>query len=688
MIFPRTQFMSLSVLCLVLAIAQAVDAKIGSDKDWPRQIEVPKGTIVIYQPQLEMFNGVELKSRAAIAVTPKGEEKPSYGAVWIEARLFTDRDRRLASMTEIKVPRARFAGSTPEQEKKLTAFLEEEIPKWELTLSLDRLLQGMESASGEIRTEEQLIVDPPKIVVSEVPAVLISIIGDIKLKPVEGMKLMRVVNSPYQVFYDQETKKYYLNGGSVWFTAHELKGEWMVEEVGPAELDRLYASRSTPSNRDLSEQPPRIIVSSEPTELIVFDGPPKFKSLVGTDLLYVFNTESNVFLESKTRQIYVLLEGRWFRSASLEGPWEAVTAAKPLPACFSMIAAGSAKGNILVHVAGTEAAKDAVMDSQIPQTAVILKKEAILQVTYDGDPVFKPISGPNMKYAVNSPDAVIELDNHYYACQYAIWYESETPNGPWSICETLPAPIQTIPSSCPLYYVKFARIYDSTPDSVYVGYTPGYLGSYVANGAIIYGTGHTYQDWYNLQYIARPLTWGLRALYDPARGDWRLFADYVSPGGSYRIIPGSVDGGGNRIRRWSMSGWWGAGGYRDYEDMSGRKTTSTMQRRNAPKRKLNIYNMYEAANRLVSVQRPESGSRTYAAKVAKATSDTNNDLYTDRTGTVYRRTKLGWEKREVVDWIKARTADSASLSKMEEEHLTRERGMAREQKYETTNRSE
>lgn len=669
----------------MLLVIQAVQAKIASEKDWPRQIEVPKGTIVIYQPQLEMFNGIDLKARAAIAVTPKGAKEPSYGAVWLEARLLTDRDTRVASIVEIKVPRARFAGSTPAQEQKLSAFLTEEIPKWELRLSLDRLLQGMQAANRELMAEERLISTPAKIYFSEVPAVLISLIGSANLKPIEGLKLQRLVNSPFQIFFDPAVKKYYLNGGNCWFTAQDLRGEWSVEKAGPVELDQLYATPKAPAApvaREVNEQPPRIVVSSEPAELIVFNGSPQFASLVGAELLYASNTDGDVFLESKTQQTYVLLAGRWFCSASIQGPWKAVLA-EALPPCFSRIAADSVKGRVLVHVAGTEMAKDAVLDSQIPQTAVIRRNEAILHVTYDGDPVFKPIDVLGMNYAVNSSFPVIETNKHYYACQYAVWYESEKPGGPWRICVSVPDSINMIPPTCPIFNVKFARVYGSTPDLAYVGYTPGYLGSYVSGGAIVYGTGQTYQDWYRSEYISRPLTWGLRARYDPAREGWGLFADYVSPGGNYRIIPGSVDGGGNRIRRWSMAGWWGAGGYRDYEDMSGEIQKANGLTGGGPATpRLNVYNLYQLASRVVSVQKPGEGAQTYAAKAAAATSGSTNNLYIDRNGNVYRQTAKGWEKREVADWVEARMADAADLTKMDEERRARERGQELEQKYE------
>ena len=104
----------------------------------------------------------------------------------------------------------------------------------------------------------------------------------------------------------------------------------------------------------------------------------------------------------------------------------------------------------------------------------------------------------------------------------------------------------------------------------------------------------------------------------------------------------------------------------------------------AAKPRLNVYNLYQVANRVVSVQKPGEGSKTYAAKVAAATSDTKNDLYIDRTGTVYRQTAMGWEKREVADWIAAQKGDSASLAKMDEERRARQRGQEREQQFESS----
>jgi hypothetical protein len=107
--------------------------------DWPRQIDAPATKVIMYQPQPESFKGNDLKGRAAVSVTGKGKTEPVFGAIWFTARVETGRDTRMVSVLELKVDHVRFPESTPEQERQLAALLESEMPKWELTMSLDRL---------------------------------------------------------------------------------------------------------------------------------------------------------------------------------------------------------------------------------------------------------------------------------------------------------------------------------------------------------------------------------------------------------------------------------------------------------------------------------------------------------------------------------------------------------------------
>ena len=62
--------------------------------------------------------------------------------------------------------------------------------------------------------------------------------------------------------------------------------------------------------------------------------------------------------------------------------------------------------------------------------------------------------------------------------------------GPWTVATSVPAVIYSIPPSSPMHYVTYVQVYGATPDDVYTGYTPGYLGTVVCpEHVIVYGTG-------------------------------------------------------------------------------------------------------------------------------------------------------------------------------------------------------
>jgi len=113
-------------------------------------------------------------------------------------------------------------------------------------------------------------------------------------------------------------------------------------------------------------------------------------------------------------------------------------------------------------------------------------------------------------------------------------------------------------------------VYDSTDDTAYVGYTPGYTGSYVDNGTVVYGTGYDYPAYSTANaYIppAAPATYGYAATYDPYASSWGYQPSYYNP---YSWLGPSLVGFGVGMLtgyaiwgsdRWYGGGWWGGGGY-------------------------------------------------------------------------------------------------------------------------------
>ena len=527
-------------------------------EDWPREVLSSEGTITMYQPQIESYSGNSLKARAAVSITLAGKEEPVFGAIWITCRVLTDRPTRSVRLEEMEVRRIRFPAGTDADTAAIAEALEEVIPRSDLSFSLDLLLESIETAQKEKENARELEVNPPKIIVMNHPAVLVQIDGDPIYSTVAGTSLKRVVNTPYFLIQDLSTDAFYLRGGDRWFRAKKIKGPWRPIAFPTTSVlnlssqmndhDESTEDSAVQDNFLKSDKVPEIIVSTEPTELIATDGPMNYIPIERTGLLYVGNTPSRLFVEIKTQMRFILISGRWYTARSATGPWVFIASDK-LPADFQNIPPGSVCDDVLASVAGTIPAKEAVYDAQIPQMAEVDRTETNTQVQYDGDPQFDPIENTGMEYAVNTSTAVIRVNGRYYDCDRGIWFESYSPVGPWQVCIHVPEIIYTIPSRCPVYHVRYVRVYNFTPDVVYVGYTAGYMGCYVYNRTVVYGTGYNYYRWYKNRYYARPWTWGFNIHYNPWMG-WSFGPTW---GQSHRWLA--------QHEKEKHDGWWGSAEY-------------------------------------------------------------------------------------------------------------------------------
>ena len=636
--------------------------------DWPRYIDTDNARIVIYQPQIESYENNMLEALAAVSVTTPELEDPVFGAFWFTSRMETDRDERLVTLVDLTVTAVKFPEASQEDLDAFTRIVETEVPKWDLTISLDRLIAGLDLVAKEKEASAKLNNDPPKIIYMDEPAVLVIIDGDPILKEIENTKLKYIVNTPFFIVYDASKKTYYLKGEDWWYSSREVTGDWKLDDNPPKEAveiakqseeqmaaqmkEQMEAEGVEAEEEEVEEQetpstPPKIVVSTVPAELIVSDGVPSYQPINETGLLYMSNTDSDVLMDINTQTYFVLLAGRWYRSSSLEkGPWIFIPHDE-VPEDFANIPAESDMGNVRVSVAGTQEAKEAVLENEIPQTAVVNRSEAKVEVTYDGDPKFEQVGETEMKYAVNTDKSVLLINSRYYCCDEAVWFIADGPAGPWAVCDEIPNEVQTIPPDNPVYQVKYVYIYDSTPEVVYVGYTPGYTCSYVYHGCVVYGTGYYYRPWYGYHYYPRPVTYGFGVHWNPWTG-WGFSFGY------------SVGWFNVRIGWGGYRGWWGPGGYR-YSYRHGyrhgyRRGYSHGARRGyaAGYRHGQNQNMYK--NRKSGVAQTQDRKRSASQRQASAGGRTQtgqarqNNVYADRNGNVHRKTDQGWESRSKDGW--------------------------------------
>ena len=234
---------ALAVLVAGVALAQAPAAATPSNA-WPRTIGVQGGTVEIFQPQIESFQGDQLAARAAVAWTPEGRP-PAFGVVWVEARVSIDKVAGDVGLQDVRVQRVRFGNLGKEQEQQGRSLLEREIPTWDLHLSLLELQASIAVNEQEIQSSEALDFTPPRMVFSTDPAVLLVFDGAPIERPVPSTELRRVVNTPMLVLFDPATQRYYLSGGKFWYSAPAATGPW-APVAAPSPAVAAFFDRNPP----------------------------------------------------------------------------------------------------------------------------------------------------------------------------------------------------------------------------------------------------------------------------------------------------------------------------------------------------------------------------------------------------------------------------------------------------------
>ena len=661
---------------------------------WPKDIFAKNGTrITIYQPQPETLKGNIIEGRAAFSVEEVPNSELIFGVLWYSATMMTNRDDRTLALESIKITDVKLPGLDDQGKiSKLKELLEIEIPQWGLESTIDEVKATIQL--DQIPASEGLNNAPPQIFYSEEPTLLLLFDGEPKIEQDKDLKMDRVINTPYLILRGTEDKKYYLYAGQGWYVSSQIEEGYALTTNLPKSIksvDQQIKSQQTDKPASTAKAPQKVISSTKPAEIIQSEGKADFANIQGTNLLYMSNSEDNIFRYIDDQKYYLLLSGRWYAAPKLEGPWDYIPAEK-LPAEFAKIPEDSPKGDVLASVPGTQASIDAIHDAQVPQTAKVDRTKATLEVSYDGEPKFEKIEGTSLELAMNTKSTVLKSGKEFYAVDNGIWFVASNAKGPWKVSDTRPKDVEDIPASSPAYNVKYVYIYESTPEVVYVGYTPGYMGSYVYGPTVVYGTGYYYNPWYGPYYYPRPVTFGFSMHYNPWTG-WSMGFHM-----SYGFFSfGFYEGGG----------YWGPGAYRPpyYGGGYGNRTFINNGDINID-RSNNIYNNRDH----VSTRDVQRGDRSRTGSASQrpsvSTNDRNRtpsarpstgqqpanrgamagagtrDVYSDRNGNVYNRDSNGnWSQRQGNEW--QRTQQSSQLNR---DYQNRQRSAAQNRSFQQSNR--
>ena len=214
---------------------------------WPREATEGGRTFTVYQPQIEKWDGVRLHARAAVSVESTASPLQHFGVVWFSARADVDKANRLVALADFRVDKVTFP-SEPDRAADYQKVLERRLPRELSRISLDRIQAALaitEAQRSGGATPQPVKNDPPRVIFSTTPALLVLVDGKPVLRQVEGlsMSLHRIVNSWALILVDQKGGKHYLRALGRWFEASTLDGPWTVAVRPPAALDAAMQTR-------------------------------------------------------------------------------------------------------------------------------------------------------------------------------------------------------------------------------------------------------------------------------------------------------------------------------------------------------------------------------------------------------------------------------------------------------------
>ncbi len=562
---------------------------------WPRIFESNGFTVTVYPPTLESWDARTLAGTCAFSRGPVGGKTLTYGTFSFTASTEVNRLNRLVELTRLTITGVSIP-EDPAAESAMQAAMQAKGGARSVTVSLDRLEAAVPTmATAPHVAAAPLRNTPPAITIASVPTVLVLVQGKPALQEIPGTKLERVINTQMLLARDS-ARAWWLKIADGWMTAAKLEGPWTVgNAAGNADLATaatwgaaqpavnllagdaaVAAAPATGTAAGAPTKPaipvaslatsfPAIVVSTQPAEVIVTDGAPKWEALGSSGVEFVSNTSGNIFRVTASGINYVLISGRWFSSSAMQGPWSYWPAAD-LPAAFHLIPSDSAKENVLASVPGTAQSQEAMISNAIPQMARVPRTQTMAKPGIVGAaPVMVAIPDTGLQAVANaSVPTFMATPTSWYAIKDGVWFVSNAIDGSWIVATWVPPEIYSIPASSPYYNVTFVRIYGSTADFVLVGYTPGYFGAYVQDDVVVYGTGYVYDPYIGDTWVAAPLTYGYATnpAYNPWMGwgmaygmGWAMDDDYYY----YRPYPywGPYAGayGPHGYAAWGPGGW-------------------------------------------------------------------------------------------------------------------------------------
>jgi hypothetical protein len=556
---------------------------------WPQELTSNGKAYRVYQPAVTGLDGARayLVTQVGMSSGGGGADANVTGEAKLEAEVMAADVPGEVELNRFRVREFTVDGSpvAPEDAQALSDMLHAVA----LTTTRTNLLQGMQLVNARGSSTPGLSEGMPDIRVVHAPSLLVPVDGAPALAPLGSTGWMRVSNTPFVLLKDPAGACWASVGGK-WQKAPSMDGPFAAAAAPPGEVTAAMGAApaapkavqsATPATKAPPMRPAAVTVAPAGTVLVSMDGAPRLEDACA-GLQRVANTNSPLFFDGSS--YYLLASGRWFRSADLDaGPWSRVAPGE-LPAAFAGLPRTQRFDAVRAAVPGTVEANEATLAAREIRTVTLNRAGAQPKVSLGAAPgTWTDTGAPGVRWIPSASQPVVETGGSVFCCDSGAWFTAPAASGPWSLCDRVPDAVYAIPPSCPVYPCTYVWVFGSTPDSVSFGFSAGYLGTFLADGTPVYGTGFRYAPSVDANAGAAasmpvyPQTYGYDPAYDSQTGTFTppsdpnagyayygapdMYPDYLGgvPWTGWGWCPGWCSAWGygwNQWWGWNHWGWW------------------------------------------------------------------------------------------------------------------------------------
>ena len=223
-------------------------------------------------------------------------------------------------------------------------------------------------------------------------------------------------------------------------------------------LDRLEAALEADSEVvkrvDVKNDPPKVIIATKPSMLVLIDGEAHMNDVPGTELRTVINTRSIILYDSDSQLFFLRVRDWWLQAKKLVGPWEYTKKLpKAMKAAEEIIErqneVQSREGEPTQPRPSLKTAGKKVEFAEIPVVYVAYGPTEMIETK--GEPSYNLIPGTGLQYVANTNGNIFRLGDEYYILLSGRWFKASALDGPWTFVAAadMPPDFAKIPAGSP-----------------------------------------------------------------------------------------------------------------------------------------------------------------------------------------------------------------------------------------------